>query len=69
MASPLIKLTKKTPIQGRKKGNIAMEARMVATMRLIGVIWKIYRSIRESTKCSTTMKNVAWIRLVMEEIN
>ena len=62
-------MIKNTPNQGLKKGNRAIEESRVEIIKFIGVILNIYNNSKERMKCQNTMKNVAWIKSVIEDIS
>lgn len=59
-------MIKSIPSHGLKNGNIAIEASKIEMMRLIGDIAKISRIRYEKKKWYSTIRKVAWIRLVIE---
>lgn len=59
-------MIKSMPSHGLKNGNIAIEANKMEMMRLIGDIANISRIRYEKKKWYSTIRKVAWIRLVIE---
>jgi hypothetical protein len=62
-------VTIKTPNHGLKNGNIAIDDKIVAIIKFIGVIPNIYNNITDNMKWYITINKMAWIKFVMDDNN